>query len=165
MEILVNDSSTGVYTDEEGFFLLPELRPYRPYSISIESRDLDALFVPQTDEGWIEPRPGQGVEYNIPVVAVSGLSGFIENINDIEGLNLNQVNVVLNDDSGEEIKRVRPEFDGFFIIEDIQPGEYELKLDLPENIVSKPDYIKIEIPFDEYGVWLRAKNFELELSE
>ena len=159
VEILVDNSSEGIYTDEEGKFLIPDLAPYEPVSISINATGLDALQVPMQEEIIVETGPGTILRQDLPVVSVSGIDGFLNNFGELD-ISPGSVLINLLDQTGDEVLTVRPEFDGFYIIEGIKPGNYRLTLEVPENMDYEPQEYEVEIP-PGAPAWLSGKSFTL----
>ena len=155
------DDSTLAYTDEEGKFFISGVAEYDELEVSIAPYSLDALFVP-AKEYKLKLRPGLGLEVDFPVVAVSGISGQIEGFRSLSSQERNQVEIKLYDEDGNKVDSTTPEVDGFYMLEEIKPGGYELELLLPEGIENSTGNKEFEIPFTDLPVWLQGKDFKIE---
>ncbi|MFW6309105.1 MAG: hypothetical protein ACOC1S_03725 [bacterium] len=169
VEIMVDNSPSGIRTDENGYFRVSDLKPYEPFTLSIKGTDLDALQVPMKEEIRVETRPGRGLKVDIPIVSVSGIDGYVKNMDSFQEITPGNIKIIMQDKQGNIVESVKPEYDGFYVIDDVKPGEYEVIIETPDDIEKElkpePEKYEIEIPFASNPTWESRVNFDLKKIE
>lgn len=115
-------------TDAEGVALIDALAPFRPVLIGVDETSLSSPLVRPAIPGVVvTPRPGVVTEIAIPLVAAGEIEGILirRGGTGIEGLDLEVV-----DASGHVRALARTDFDGFFIIESVPYGQYQLRVSM-----------------------------------
>lgn len=151
IQILVNGNNSGTKTDDSGHSFLGKLPAYEFVDLSISAKSLsDPLFKPAKKGIRIIPRPGHVFALELPIIIQNELDGLIqiESEDNIRGRG--KMKVHLKDSSGKIVATVKSSSDGFFLIEEVPLGSYELALD-PEQLeslglISRPESHHIEIP-------------------
>lgn len=113
-------------TDADGAALIDALAPFRPVLIGIDESSLSSPLVRPAVPGIVvTPRPGVITEIAIPLVAAGEVEGSVvrRGGTGIEGLDLEVV-----DANGHVRAMARTDFDGFFIIESVPYGQYQLRI-------------------------------------
>lgn len=158
VKILV-DGHQQVITDEQGEYFLLDLDADQKLRISLDLKTLDALYLPKEKAIWAQVKPGTELVVDIPVVTCSGISGYILGTEkQLRSLREDNLAVILTTLDGQEIARSYPEWDGFFILEQIQPGDYLLQVETIEDLLEPKSY-RINIPCDQLPQWFDGYNF------
>ncbi len=154
------DEYPGAKTDENGDYRLEGLNVYQPIKVALDVTSIDALYIPIQEEYWVELRPGTGLNLDFGLVPCSGLSGTIRGLNQN---GVDNVELIMQDTAGEIVYRSLPEYDGFFLIERIEPRSYTLQVNIPEDAgySVNPDAIPVEIPFGEMPMWFDELEFSI----
>lgn len=152
-------------TDTEGNYSIEGVTPYQPLKLQIDMNSLDPMYLPQAEKFWVEVRPGAGMTVDFAILPYFGISGELKGLpaNQLEKVS-KQVQVVLLDHAGREIASCIPEYDGFYIIDQILPGIYHLKIEsLNEELAYEiePVVYNLEFSYDEMPRWYDGFDFIL----
>lgn len=126
---LVNGSLHPARTDAQGVAVLTGLTPHQVNIVELSPDSLeDPSWRPAQPGFGIMPRPGAGVALEYPVVVAGEVSGTAyllrsDGMRPVSGMELELVNR-----QGEVVRRTRSAFDGFFLFEDVAPGDYEVRI-------------------------------------
>jgi len=151
VQILVNQNESKVVTNSLGTALLTRLPVHEAVDLSISSKSLsDPLYKPAKKGIRLVPRPGHIVELSLPVIIQSEVEGLIQ-IESLRGLRgRGQIEIQLQDSSGKVIQSSKSAADGYFFIENISAGEYELVINPDQlemlKLKSRPLVQKIIVP-------------------
>ena len=163
----IGERLTSPPSDKEGIVHLSRLLPYTHHIISVDEASLpDPFFFSKDPALNVMVRPGRTTATAIPILAAGGISGvvtlFRENLPE-EGAA--GIPLLLLDKEGREVTRTRTEFDGFFYIDKIPPGEYRLILDREKLLALKleayPADYDIAIPISIEPIFIDELNFKL----
>lgn len=123
-----------VRTDEDGRALIFGLGDGRPTQVTMLSDSLPDPYMYPTRAGVeIVPRPGRTHESLFPVVAASEVEGHAYFQSDGAERAVSNVQLQLVDSSGSVVASTRTEYDGYFFIERVAPGDYQLTLDSDQS--------------------------------
>jgi hypothetical protein len=127
-------------TDEDGFVTVSGLAELRPTPVTLQEDSLPDLFLRPTVPGYrVVVRPGAPVQLPFPVVWVSDVEGQVllteeqmagaSSSSTLGTRGLGNVEILVLDQGGQEVRRVRSEFDGFFAVTGLPSGRYTLTMD------------------------------------
>ena len=156
VKILVDDYAQGV-TGADGKYLVEGLPPHQVSKISIDTMTLDALYLPMRESIAVQVRPGTGMDLDLGVAPCSGISGYLLGDEDLLRELSGKVAVVLKNKGGQVAYRTPTECDGFFVMEGVLPGDYQLTLEFPEGMVKReiePTIYEVKMPFVEMPSWI-----------
>ncbi|MGE3623111.1 MAG: hypothetical protein AB7H77_04460 [Bdellovibrionales bacterium] len=108
-----------------GDFIAP-VAAYEAVDVDIDPATLkDPTLSPAIDGYRVTTRPGDVAKLDIPVISTSEIDGTVS-IVDEKGTRwqIPEIIVELQDAGGNLIKRVKSEFDGFYVFDKVRPGEY-----------------------------------------
>lgn len=159
VKILVDGLQEAI-TDEQGEYFLLDADAYQKLKISLDLKTLDALYLPQEEDIWVQVKPGTELVVDIPVEACSGISGYIvATEKQLQSLRADNLEVVLTTLDGQEVCRTSPEWDGFFILDKIQPGNYWLQVASAKHVFTPARY-RLDIPADQMPHWFDGYDFQ-----
>lgn len=127
-------------TDREGYVTVEGLSAARRSEVVLVEDSLPDVFLQSTVTGYrVAVRPGAPVQLDFPVRWVSDVEGTVlvtstdspsrEESAASPARGLGNVEVVVTDQGGREVRRVRSEFDGFFAVVGLPSGRYTLRMD------------------------------------
>lgn len=100
------------------------------FNVKVDRTYIDPLLY-YDDEKYYKLMSASGMKIDIPFQLTTSLSGNIKVLDDVSEEKLpyiyNRVQLILKKD-GVELKRFRPEFDGYYIVDGLVDGEYQLEL-------------------------------------
>lgn len=116
-------------TDTNGVAFIASVPASRPLNIRLASHTLnDPLWAPAS-EGWqIVPRPGLPIQLDFAVLETGEIDGSIYLVHEEQTKGLGGIEVELVDPQGQVVKTVRTGFDGYYLMSNIPPGEYRLRI-------------------------------------
>lgn len=118
-------------TNAAGMALLTGLGDGRPAQVSMMTDSLpDPYMFPSRAGVEVVPRPGRTHRSLFPVVAVSEVEGhaYFQAGGDSKRA-VSNVQLQLVDSKGAVIASVRTEYDGYFFMERVAPGQYRIRID------------------------------------
>lgn len=142
-----------VKTDKNGKYIMENISSNSKFKIKLDKTYIDPLLHYKESSNY-KLMPSTGMEVNIPLQYTVSLSGNIILKNkDIELLKLpniySKIEIKLLKDN-KIIKILRPEYDGYFNIDNILKGEYELKIESKNSkFIIKEKIKKIKIDSKE----------------
>ncbi|MCG8459320.1 MAG: hypothetical protein MI919_23840, partial [Holophagales bacterium] len=127
-------------TDERGSLAVSGLSELVPTDVLLDEDSLPDPFLRPSQPGYrVSARPGAPVTLLFPVVWVSDVEGTVlvteesfdaeENPLGPRTRGLGNVEIVVLNAQGVEVRRKRSEFDGFFFISGLPSGTYTLRMD------------------------------------
>lgn len=165
--ILINQNETNSLTSKDGEVILARLPVHENVDLSVSLRSLpDPLYKLVKKGIRISPRTGHVYEIDFPVIIQTEIEGLVQ-INSKRGIRpRGQIQMELLNKAGTVLSTVRTAADGYFILENINPGSYQLR-PKPEQLASlrlksNPDVVAIEIP--ENGILEGSYDFTLTKS-
>ncbi|MDY7096878.1 MAG: carboxypeptidase-like regulatory domain-containing protein [Pseudomonadota bacterium] len=118
--------STDAVTGENGRAIVDDLRPFKPVLVGVDESSLgDPYLAPAVKGIVVTPRPGVLVEFELPITPTGEVEGMLLNPSGVEQPG---VKLELVDRNGVEIGSTVSEFDGFFLIERVPYGTYQLRV-------------------------------------
>ena len=124
--IIANNMVNKIYTNEEGAAMLADLRTYEKTLISIDIDNIEDLTLkPLFYEKKIVLRPGTMRHIILPFIHVGIIEGQIENP---KGRRMYGYKISAIDKNGDEKASVFSDLEGYFIMEDVPYGEYDLTI-------------------------------------
>ena len=133
--------SRSAVTDENGKFLISAIAPYEKFMAKIEPNSLDASVLPEKEFEVVQFRPGTAIEWNPKLVWTAGVDGVLLGDEEFSpDLFVEAVRIT----DGVVIGKGKVESDGFFIIEKLTTGTYQLRLkgykkDIPSITLNIPE--------------------------
>lgn len=120
----------GAQSGREGTALLTQLPVDQPVEVAIDAGTLD-------DPHWLAPReservvlrPGTPVPLDFPVVPVGEIDGWVSLVKPEGSEPVAGASLQLLDASGDIAASARSEIDGFYVLPEIAPGAYRLRVD------------------------------------
>ncbi|MGL5426997.1 MAG: hypothetical protein ACRDAS_03705, partial [Cetobacterium sp.] len=129
----INVSLQGktVVTDENGDYFVENISSNTLFTVKLDKTYIDPLLY-FDETKYYKLMPSTGMKIDIPLQNTTSLSGSIsiqdDELDDKKSpFVYNKVLIVVKKD-GVEIKRIKPEFDGFFISDGFVDGEYTIEL-------------------------------------
>lgn len=129
-DIRLESTGTGLYaeTDENGIAVLKGLSPNRKQNIHINEDYIEDPFLISSKEGvGFHPRSGRIEKVEFPLFSSGEISGTVFSFNENGEKNIlayEKINVVSKD--GKINKEIYSEFDGYYSLDRLPPGEYQL---------------------------------------
>ena len=117
-------------TNSKGEYISDGLLPQEKYKVEIDRKSIDPMLKQIENNVRVETKASVGTEYNIPVQAISMVTGNIlkgEGISSDEFIRIVSMTTIVLEKNGEFYKEIDPEFDGLYFFDDVLPGEYDLK--------------------------------------
>ncbi len=141
-------------TDKEGNYSVSSIAPYQKLITKIDPVTLDATVGPEKEFDVLYFRPGTQITWNPKLLWTAGMDGIIEGLEEVTpGMLVEAIKL-----PGQKVAaKGRVEDDGFFIIEKLTPGKYELKLKGLKDDNTKTT--EIEIP--ETTNWLSGVKWNI----
>lgn len=119
-----------VRTYSSGMALVTGLGDGRPAQVSMLTDTLpDPYMFPSRPGIEVVPRPGRTHRSLFPVVAVSEMEGHAFFQGSETRRAVSNVQLQLVNSNGDVVSSVRTEYDGYFFIERVPPGEYRIRID------------------------------------
>lgn len=135
VEVNAVQARRKVKSDTRGVALLNRLPNNKITDITVNRKSLpDPYMIVSQPPFAVRSRSGYIEEVNLPVVFTSEIDGVITLVNEYG--NLQQVSyapIQLVDADGEVLATVTSEFDGYYLIMDVKPGQYQVRI--------APDYV------------------------
>jgi hypothetical protein len=125
--------SGEVTTNKGGMALVTGLGDGRPAQVSMITDTLpDPYMFPTRPGVEVVPRPGRTHRALFPVVAVSEVEGHAFFHNGSSSRAVSNVHLQLVDSKGAVVSTANTEYDGYFFIDRVAPGDYTIRID-PEQ--------------------------------
>jgi len=155
-----------VKTDKDGIFHLTNVSPYRKnklvydYSGTIIDPTLRADNFQE-----IQIIPASGKSINVGLIPLSMIMGSIY-LPDIDNKKINKFfnyTEIIIEKNGKYYDSIRPEYDGFFVIQDLKPGKYSLKINYlgSEKISFEKDVLEVIVRGGETGDFYDEIDFKV----
>lgn len=133
-------------TDEQGLAFIPRLSANQPRQVSIDKASVSGIGAQPKEERYaVVGRPGVTTELDYPVVPTLEIEGnaFLEL--DGETLEYPGLPLELVNSDGEVVRELRTEFDGYYYLPDVYPGQYTLRVAAEEQEIKN-------MIVDEYSI-------------
>lgn len=155
-----------IKTNKEGRFYLSNVSPYRRNKLIYDYSGTMIDPTLKTDEfKEVEVIPASGKEIDVGLVPVSMIMGSIS-LPDIDTKKskkfFSYVEIVVEKE-GIYYESIVPEYDGFFVVQDLKPGSYSLRINYlgSEQITLERDHLEVIIRSGETGDFYDGIDFEV----
>ena len=130
VEVKATQARKKETTDENGIALITSLPKFQKTDVEIDPETLeDPFWMPTFKGNSISPRPGETRRFDFPVVTTGEIDGTVyRRGEDSSNIPLTNSEIILFDNSGNEVQRTISEYDGFYLFDKIIPGEYSVKI-------------------------------------
>ena len=129
VKININGGKAPYETDESGVVFISSLQPYREMDLDVALDTLeDPFWVPSKKGVRVDLRPGHVMQLDFPIVQTGEIDGTAYvNFGDIER-EASGVIIELVDKDGKLIQSVKSAYDGFFLLQKLPMGSYQLRV-------------------------------------
>ena len=148
-------------TNANGMAFVTSLDTYAPVSFEIDQGTLEDPYWIASPEGVeVTLRPGVPGHVDFAVVTTGEIDGVVYRQEDQWSKPVSDVRVQLVDENGDVVDEVRSQYDGFYLVEFIRPGTYQLRID-PEQLkrLELPDVAPRRIVIGKDGTILNGEDF------
>ena len=140
---LANGASQPASTDPKGVAFLTNLSGDLDANLSANSTTLEDPFMrPQGPGLRVTPRQGHVAQIEVPVVLFGEVTGTAYLKRDGASGELPGLLLELVDGQGKPVKTTRTAFDGFYILSDLPPGTYQLRV--PDAEIQRFGLLKLQ---------------------
>lgn len=140
-------------SNKEGVYISDGLLPQEEYKVEIDRKTIDPMLKQTENNVKVSTKASIGTEYNIPVQAISMVTGNIikgEDISSDEFIRIVSMTTIELEKNGEFYKEIDPEFDGLYFFDDVLPGVYTIKFNYLGNEAIKfsSDNTKVNVKLE-----------------
>jgi len=129
IRFLVNNGSSREATDEDGSSYLKGLPSYRVSNVEVDTESLeDPFLTPLTPGISLIARPGSYAEYDFAIVTTGEVDGTVFRVFKDRASPVSGAIVQLVDGQGAIAREVRSAFDGFYLLDFVPPGRYQVRI-------------------------------------
>ena len=126
---LVNTSTHAARTDEAGIAFVGRLSGNRNIDITVNPITVeDPQLVSKLKGVRIVPRPGVVTQIDFPLVQTGEIDGTVYLVRNGRKRGVANARIELVDKSGKVVTETRSGSDGFFLMTEVLPGEYSLRI-------------------------------------
>lgn len=127
--VQVNGGPAGVPTNADGITYVTGVQAHRAVDVDISLERLDDPFLVSAIPGArVTPRPGYSMMLEFPVVSVGEVDGTVFVKRGGDQIAVSGVNLELVDQDGKVLSKTRTSFDGFYILETVPMGTYQVRV-------------------------------------
>ena len=133
-------------SNESGIAYLSQMPAYRRIDIELDDSSLlDYEMRSRVPGVSIISRPGSYNVVDFPLVRTAELEGHISVTVNGEKMPVSRALVSLKSTDGEVVTQTRTAFDGFYLFEGVEPGDYKISLDgvLEKRVMKQPAKIAV----------------------
>ena len=161
---LVNSSSHPVRTDESGIAYVGHLLGNRNTDISVNPATVEDPQLASLLKGArVTTRPGNVTQIEFPLVQTGEIDGTVYLLNNGRKRGVGNVLVELVDASGKVVAETRSGSDGFFVVVEVLPGEYRLRVGEDQLKELKLGYSGLrKVTMSSEGTFVNGQDFSLE---
>jgi LysM repeat protein len=166
----VSIGQNEVETDSEGAFYLSDIKPYRSNKLIY---DYSGIMIDPTlranNDQTVKLLPASGKKISVGLVPLSLIMGsiYLPKIEDKIGNKFfSYVEIVVEKDN-VYYTSITPEYDGFFVMQDLKPGNYNLKINYlgSETITFEKEFHSVVVLPGETGDFYEGINFNVTAVE
>ncbi len=130
VEVFSTPSIKQATTDGSGVAILPSLAAFKQTDIDINETTLPDPYMIQRNSGVsVRPSPGAIQKLEIPIVVSVEIEGTVRELKDANTSSpLAYVPIEVIDQFGITIKELLSEFDGYYLINNLPPGSYSIRV-------------------------------------
>lgn len=164
-DVCIEGSGMTTKTNKNGNYNLNGLYGNNLVKIKIDRTSIDPMYKPVLDNIEISTQNSMRYKLDIPVQAISIISGNIFGDNGVnleKNISLILVQLIKN---GVVCYETKPEFDGLYAFQEVLPGTYTIKfiyLGKNKNINFDKNNLKINIPVTVEGEYYEGFNTKLK---
>jgi len=127
---LINESwRHQAQTDASGLAYLSHLQPRQHADIAVDTSTLeDPQWVPTTKGVRMLPRPGKVQTIDFPVVMTGEVDGTVYLVEADKSRGIGNALIELVNNKGEVVTSTRSASDGYYILSEVRPGEYQVRI-------------------------------------
>ncbi|MFT5298554.1 MAG: hypothetical protein ACI9YH_004602 [Colwellia sp.] len=153
-------------TDSEGAFYLSDIKPYRSNKLTY---DYSGIMIDPTlradNDQTVKLLPASGKKISVGLVPLSLIMGsiYLPEIEDkISNKFFSYVEIVVEKDN-IYYTSITPEYDGFFVLQDLKPGKYDLKINYlgSETITLEKEFLSVVVLSGETGDFYEGIDFKV----
>lgn len=118
-------------TDENGRVSFTEVSTDQVTQVYLVEGSLsDPYWIPVQPSYEVQLRPGQSLSLDFPLVQSAEIDGTVRIYDEEKDITTDASNVIVEllDESDQLIKKARTSFDGFYLFDEVLPGQYQLKI-------------------------------------
>lgn len=162
---LVNSSNHSVRTDDAGVAYVGHLLSNRSTNIAVNPATIeDPQLVPLLKGMRVIPRPGNVTQIDFPLVQTGEIDGTVYLTNNGRKRGVGNVLLELVDKNGKVVAETRSGSDGFFVVVEVIPGEYSLRVGEEQLKELKLRYSgSRKVTMSPKGTFVNGQDFLLEL--
>jgi hypothetical protein len=158
--------SNKVKTNKDGVFHLTNISPYRKNKLVYDYSDIIIDPTLRADNFQeIQIIPASGKIANVGLVPMSMIMGSIY-LPDIDNKKINKFfsyTEIIIEKNGKYYDSIIPEYDGFFVVQDLKPGKYSLKINYlgSEKISLEKDVLEVVVKGGQTGDFYDEIDFKV----
>ena len=133
-------------TDESGVAYLSRMPAHRQIDIEIDESTLaDGELRSKNPGVSVIPRPGSYAVVEFPIIRTVELEGNVVISDGGDNKPVSRALVLLKTPDGEVVAQRRTAFDGFFLFDGIEPGDYQVSLEEPlgKRLLKQPGEVTV----------------------
>lgn len=155
-----------VRTNKDGLFYLSDVSPYRNNKLRY---DYSGTMIDPTlsadDFKEIKLIPASGKKIGVGLVPLSLIMGSITlpSVERKVRKKFFSYTEIIVEKDGVYYRSIKPEYDGFYVVQDLQPGKYSLTINYlgSEKIRLEKDVLKVNVTSGETGDFYDGMNFKV----
>jgi len=125
----INSIPSRAATDAAGDAFLKGLPVYRLTNVTVDTQSLDDPFLTPLKPGVaLVARPGSFAEHEFAIVTTGEVDGTVFRVFGDSASPVSGAIVQLVDERGNIVREVRSAFDGFYLLDFVPPGKYEVRI-------------------------------------
>lgn len=161
---LINSSNFAVRTDDAGIAYVGHLLSNRETGISVNPATIEDPQLVSALKGLrLIPRPGNVTQIDFPLVQTGEIDGTVYLVNKGRKRGVGNVLVELVDKDGKVVAETRSGSDGFFVVVEVLPGEYSLRVGEEQLNELKLRYSGARrVTMSPKGTFVNGQDFSLE---
>ena len=161
---LVNSSNHPVRTDASGIAYVGHLLGNRNTDVSVNSATVeDPQLVSSLRGVRVTPRPSNVSQIDFPLVLTGEIDGTVYLVSSGRKRGVGNVLIELVDSSGKVVAQTRSGSDGFYVLVEVQPGSYSLRIGEEQLIELKLTYAgPTRISMSPRGEFVNGQDFSLQ---
>lgn len=161
---LVNSSNHPVRTDASGIAYVGHLLGNRNADIAVNPASVEDPQLASLLKGVrVIPRPGSVTQIEFPLVQTGEIDGTVYLVNNGRKRGVGNVLVELVDASGKIVAETRSGSDGFFVVVEVLPGEYSLRVGEDQLKELNLRYSGLrKVTMSPAGTFVNGQDFSLE---
>ncbi|MEI6093504.1 MAG: hypothetical protein WCQ47_07475, partial [bacterium] len=153
--VLLQVGSESATTNDDGFFRVTNIPPDVPITARVDANSLDGTLAPEHEKDFMYLRKASHISWNPKIVPTIGLDGYLDATGGyeegvkIEAMRLSDYVVVASSEVDSS--------DGFFVLEKLTPGKYQLSLNWPGRKIRP-----IEVTIKKNAEWITGARWDID---